>query len=308
MGTTHRLRESLRHHQPSGELRAHDDSGAFTRHNDVAAARTAPRAADLDGPNLERLAPFEEPNLELFALIEETQSHVVPSALADARRLLREREDRIAELEQQVSALRGELKGVKSSLGPGPHEVSTVPPAAFDVATVRPPAPLAVSASVPADALPSAPSEVLDHSAEEYPMLKRVTFSSATSPPQATEPPPSESGVPSSRRRNPRHALEIELEFTEDTHFYAGITQDLSEGGVFVATYRVLPVGTHLWLSFDLPDGARVRARGEVRWIREEHEGSLRPGMGVAFLELEAEALVAITKFCGARAPLYFEF
>ena len=110
-----------------------------------------------------------------------------------------------------------------------------------------------------------------------------------------------------SRREDPRIRRELEVEFSHETEFYAGITADLSQGGLFIATYHPYPLGTRLDLGFELPDGTAVKARGQVRWLREEVPGVSRPGMGVAFEQLSQEALAAITSFCRQRAPLYME-
>ncbi len=137
-----------------------------------------------------------------------------------------------------------------------------------------------------------------------YPILQRVAFaySSSSLPPTNVR----DSAAPS-QRRAPRRSCELELEFTEDTHFYAGLTQDISQGGVFIATYRLLPVGSRLDLSFDLPDGTEIRTRGEVKWLREGACSGERPGMGVAFSELSEDALIAIHRFCSERPPLYID-
>jgi uncharacterized protein (TIGR02266 family) len=132
-----------------------------------------------------------------------------------------------------------------------------------------------------------------------------IQWHSVTVGRRASLPPDS---VPPSQRRDPRRAIEIEIEFKEDTQFFAGLTQDISEGGVFIATYRIQAIGTPLTLAFALPDGTRVTARGEVRWVRDTTLVEGRPGMGVAFTELPPEALAAIARFCRQNAPLYVEF
>ena len=137
-----------------------------------------------------------------------------------------------------------------------------------------------------------------------YPTLKRVAMRLEAC---SLLPPPISASQPPSQRRAPRRSCEIELEFTEDTHFYAGLTQDISQGGVFIATYKVLPVGHRLQLEFDLPDGMHVSAKGEVRWLREAASATSRPGMGVAFLDLPDDSRQAITEFCRKRPPLYMD-
>lgn len=133
----------------------------------------------------------------------------------------------------------------------------------------------------------------------------RVLWSSITVERRASQPPASS---PPSQRKDPRRALELEVEFTEDVQFFAGLTQDISEGGVFIATYRVLKIGTRLTLSFQMPDGCAVTARGEVRWVRDTRQAEVRTGMGVAFTEINQEALDSIVRFCREVPPLYVEF
>jgi uncharacterized protein (TIGR02266 family) len=113
-------------------------------------------------------------------------------------------------------------------------------------------------------------------------------------------------GAPTTRQSE-RQRCEIQIEFTEETHFYAGLTQDISEGGVFIATYHLRPVGTRLDLSFVLPNGVEVQATGVVRWLRDGTTEGLRPGMGVAFTDLKQESLASINKYCRTRAPIYMD-
>lgn len=61
----------------------------------------------------------------------------------------------------------------------------------------------------------------------------------------------------------------------------AGFTKDLSEGGMFIRTTRVLPVGTRLRLQVQLPSGWS-EAEGEVRWLARD-AGPAEAGMGIVF-------------------------
>ena len=109
------------------------------------------------------------------------------------------------------------------------------------------------------------------------------------------------------RRRRDRQGCEFEVEFLDDTHLIAGLTQDISEGGVFVATYQTLALGTMVTLALELPVG-RVEVRGQVRWARPQLEGSdQRPGFGVAFTALTAEAVAALRQFCASHPAHYYE-
>ena len=113
--------------------------------------------------------------------------------------------------------------------------------------------------------------------------------------------------VPPIMRQSERQHCEMQIEFTEETHLFAGLTQDISEGGVFIATYHLRPVGMRLDLSFMLPDGAEIQTAGIVRWLRDGATEGLRPGMGVAFTDLKPESLEALNKYCRTRAPLYMD-
>lgn len=98
------------------------------------------------------------------------------------------------------------------------------------------------------------------------------------------------------------------VEFIADTHFVTGLSQDLAGGGAFVATYRRVAVGTKVHLSFELPDGRLVEARGIVRWVREQDDTVGRPGLGVAFTQISDTTLAALTDYCRTQPPLYFDF
>ena len=116
-------------------------------------------------------------------------------------------------------------------------------------------------------------------------------------------PPPSAS----ERRDAERIVLEVELGIASDSNFYAGLTMDISTGGVFFATYQLLPVGALVGLVFDLPGGHCVKVNGEVRWLRQSRTNDMMPGMGIAFNALRRQDQEAIEAFCKSRAPLYYD-
>jgi uncharacterized protein (TIGR02266 family) len=109
------------------------------------------------------------------------------------------------------------------------------------------------------------------------------------------------------RRTSDRTPFLADLEFGEDAQFFTGLSLDISEGGLFVATYTDIPLGTRLVLCFELPDGTAVEARGEVKWRRSAVVDGERPGIGIAFTELSVEARARIAALCERRPPLYFD-
>ncbi len=110
--------------------------------------------------------------------------------------------------------------------------------------------------------------------------------------------------APTERRDNGRIDLSVDLGLLSDSHFYAGLSRDLSRGGVFVATYSAETPGRELFLSFVLPDGHHVQTRGVVRWTSDAGDDT-PPGMGIAFVDLNEADREAVERYCELRAPMY---
>jgi uncharacterized protein (TIGR02266 family) len=132
-----------------------------------------------------------------------------------------------------------------------------------------------------------------------------------------SEPPSAELGSKSSgavetadsRRVHPRRDVELEVTLESETNFYLGLTENLSEGGLFIATHVVRSIGTQIDVSFKLPHSSEaIKVTGTVRWIREYSETSdTSPGMGVRFDHISSEQAEQIRQFLAARAPLFYD-
>jgi uncharacterized protein (TIGR02266 family) len=111
------------------------------------------------------------------------------------------------------------------------------------------------------------------------------------------------------RRVSSRFAVELEVTLESEHNFYAGFSENLSEGGIFVATHSLKAMGTVIELSLLLPGSdQRLELRGEVRWVREHHEASgVSPGLGVRFTELSDEQAAQIRAFLSGRDPLFYD-
>jgi uncharacterized protein (TIGR02266 family) len=110
-------------------------------------------------------------------------------------------------------------------------------------------------------------------------------------------------------RRYARHDVELEVTMESESNFYMGLTENLSEGGIFIATHVLKPMGTSMAVVFKLPDVADpVKLVGTVRWVREYSETSdTSPGMGVRFEQLTDEQANQIRRFLAARDPLFYD-
>ena len=113
--------------------------------------------------------------------------------------------------------------------------------------------------------------------------------------------PPSQS----ERRSFPRMPVEVDIGMYSESNFYAGLTQDISEGGLFVATQKILPLGTDVSVSFTLPGVPEIKTDGQVTWIRQPIDGV--PGMGIRFTRLTSDDQATIQRFVAKRPPLYHD-
>ena len=102
--------------------------------------------------------------------------------------------------------------------------------------------------------------------------------------------------------------MQAAVDFTSDNNFFNGFSANISDGGLFVATVNLLPLGTEVDLSFSLPSGERIEAKGVVQWVREVNDQlpDAFPGMGVQFAALNPTAQSAISQFLVQRDPLFF--
>jgi uncharacterized protein (TIGR02266 family) len=138
---------------------------------------------------------------------------------------------------------------------------------------------------------------------------RAVASPSITAAPVATE-----AARPSRRSSYPelrtelRFSAHVEVDFESDSHFYTGLTENLSEGGLFVATYTPRPVGSEIDLTLKLPGQADpIRAKGTVRWVREFSETSdAKPGMGLRLAMIDHD-LPRVRRFLSTRPPLFFD-
>ena len=108
-----------------------------------------------------------------------------------------------------------------------------------------------------------------------------------------------------------RFDLEVKVDLESDHNFYTGLTQNISSGGLFIATHHLRKIGDHITLNFILPGADKPLAiETEVRWLRENTalmraDGST--GMGVRFINLSPEASAAINSFIQSRESLYYD-
>jgi uncharacterized protein (TIGR02266 family) len=121
-----------------------------------------------------------------------------------------------------------------------------------------------------------------------------------------------------SRRLEPREehrgaaraAVYANVDLHSEHNFWSGLTMNMSEGGLFVATHNFVPVGAVLVLHITLgQEKEPLVLLAEVRWTRAySGQEDVPPGLGLQFIDTDQAALAMIRKFVATiREPLFFE-
>ena len=111
-------------------------------------------------------------------------------------------------------------------------------------------------------------------------------------------------------RHVPRTSVHVEVDMFSEHNFWSGLTMNVSEGGVFVATHAVAKVGTTLILHLELPNcDEPIVTLAEVRWTRPYNvDSDVPPGLGLQFVALDAISHAKIKRFVDTvREPLFFD-
>lgn len=136
-----------------------------------------------------------------------------------------------------------------------------------------------------------------------------------TAPPQTPAPayqPPSAPAQQQGAYRGSnkeRTAVEVNIGATTDSNFYVGFSGEISEGGVFCATYNIQPRGTPMRVHVTLPGNFAKDVNGFVRFVRDPMDltAESEPGMGIQFEGLDPEARELILRFIRKRAPMFYD-
>jgi len=139
-----------------------------------------------------------------------------------------------------------------------------------------------------------------------YPLSTAPTMAPArpSSVPPTSVPP--QASVPSIAPGD-REQLEANVGATTESNFYVGFSGDISEGGVFVATYNTLPLETRVDVLVTMPGGYAENLPGTVKFVRDPMDMDSEPGIGVGFEKVEGEARELILRFIRKRPPLFFD-
>ena len=174
------------------------------------------------------------------------------------------------------------------------------------------------AASIPAQAPSSGPP-----SSRPAPVQSSLPPRSASAPPQQSSRPPSSAPMSSINSRpppfsdppvaptlsGPRTPIEANIGATTQSNFYVGFSGEISHGGVFLATYEVLPKDTSVQVLVTLPGGFEFESDAWVRFVRDPMDfgSESDPGMGIQFENLSTEARELVLRFIRKRPPMFYD-
>jgi uncharacterized protein (TIGR02266 family) len=108
------------------------------------------------------------------------------------------------------------------------------------------------------------------------------------------------------RRATVDYDLKVDVGTGHD--FYTGLLEDISTGGIFIATDKEHRIGDRIEVRFAFPGlPHEVEARGVVRWQRSEFaDRSQREGYGIQLEDLPLEITQAINAHLKRNSSLVY--
>ena len=105
-----------------------------------------------------------------------------------------------------------------------------------------------------------------------------------------------------------RFNLQVDVSLRSEDNFFQGFSENISEGGVFIATLAPPSTGTVVNLTLTVGDDESVGVQGIVRWIRVNSDGEAT-GCGVQFTNLstQAERAISLLLAQSEKDPLFFD-
>ena len=109
--------------------------------------------------------------------------------------------------------------------------------------------------------------------------------------------------IDESGRGNDRVPVQVRVDLRSEDTFFTGFSENISEGGLFIATEAPHEIGDELDVDLSLMGGGhKISQRVIVRWIRpSEAAGGLPAGMGVQFINLTEHEKMALQEFVDSR-------
>ena len=153
------------------------------------------------------------------------------------------------------------------------------------------------------DAVATAASSIAQALKALHPVIEEVKEQSKK---RSQPPPPADDEISDDTMKVNVNTM---LNLNTDHQFYNGFSENIEEGGIFVATFDPKPEGSKVLVNFKLAGGRKVAARGIVHFVIEYNPlaTEMAPGMGVRFTDLLANDKVAIEEYLKQREPMFYD-
>ncbi|WP_437504587.1 PilZ domain-containing protein [Sorangium sp. So ce1099] len=140
--------------------------------------------------------------------------------------------------------------------------------------------------------------------AAAYPAAPHPAADARRAPPYQPAPQPIDG-------RAPTAVVDVELGALTPSNFYKGLAGNdvIEHGGIFVATYKIPPIGSVVTLRVRLPGDYEFTASATVRWTREAggSRDSAEPGFGARITQISPEGRQLVSRFTRNREPLFYD-
>jgi uncharacterized protein (TIGR02266 family) len=106
------------------------------------------------------------------------------------------------------------------------------------------------------------------------------------------------------KRTHKRFLKTLEVRYSSVKGLISDWTMNISKGGMFISTRDPLPEGTTLTLKLKVPESKEeITLEGEVVWRvkPDESKGTLIPGMGLKFKNIDEEVIKKIERIIGEK-------
>jgi len=107
------------------------------------------------------------------------------------------------------------------------------------------------------------------------------------------------------RRADSRAEIDVEVNYRTAQEFLAAYSKNISGGGIFIRTAQPHPLNQKVLVRFTLPGvNHKFEVHGMVVWANSATGRTSFPsGMGIKFLELNADDSKLITEFLNKARP-----
>lgn len=105
-------------------------------------------------------------------------------------------------------------------------------------------------------------------------------------------------------------SFDVELGTQSASNFYKGLAGNdvIEHGGIFVATYKIPPIGADVVLRVLLPGDLEFQATAVVQWSREGTSGEgAEPGFGARFTHITPEGRQLVYRYTRNREPIFYD-